>query len=95
MTNDLAARLVEHWTGKEGFTARYSVFYLVWYESTKYVLNAIDAEKTIKRYTRHQKELLITEFNNEWKFMNDEVLGNWPPTARQIADVLERRSRAY
>ena len=91
MTNNLASRLVEHWTGRGWFTSRYKVFYLVWYESTKYVLNAIEAEKVIKSYTRKQKEVLIRDFNSEWRFLNHEVLGNWPPTAEQIAAVMHCR----
>jgi putative endonuclease len=94
MTNDLESRLVEHWIGKEGsFTSRYSVFYLVWFESTRYVTNAIEIEKTIKRYSRQQKKALIEEFNRDWKFLNEEVLGNWPPTAEQVAAAMERKMR--
>jgi putative endonuclease len=94
MTNDLAGRLVEHWVGKEGsFTTRYGVYYLVWYDRTKYVLSAIDAEKTIKHYTRAQKEALIVSFNPEWKFLNEEIIGNWPPTPQQIAEIIEQRQK--
>ena len=43
MTNDLAERLVGHYIGKDGtFSTRYITRYLVWYETTKYVQNAID-----------------------------------------------------
>ena len=90
MTNNLERRLIEHWAGKPGsFTSRYNVFYLVWWESTSYVLNAIEKEKRIKRFTRKQKEALITEFNSSWKFQNVDVLGNWPPTAEQMANLLK------
>ena len=85
VTNDLAMRLVEHWQDKKGaHTTRYNIRYLVWYESTKYVLNAIDYEKKIKKYTRAQREALINAFNPDWKFLNEAVLGNWPPTDAQI-----------
>ena len=49
VTNDIAMRLVEHWIGRDGcFTSRYHVYYLIWYEETQYVLNAIRREKEIK-----------------------------------------------
>ena len=91
MTNDLATRLVEHWIGKEGsFTTRYGVHYLVWSEETRYVNNAIAREKEIKRWHRAQKEELIAEQNPSWRFLNDDVLGNWPPTPEQLEAVKAR-----
>jgi putative endonuclease len=91
ITNDLATRLVEHWVGKEGcFTTRYKVHYLVWSEETKYVNNAIDREKAIKRWHRSDKESLIAELNPEWKFWNEDIVGNWPPTDEQMQIVKER-----
>ena len=90
-TNNLAIRLVEHWVGKEGcFTTRYHAHYLVWHESTKYVLNAIDREKGIKTLIREKKEALIAAANPGWTFLNEEVFGNWPPTVAQMAEVRER-----
>ncbi len=95
MTNDLAARLIEHWIGKAGsFTTRYHVYFLLWHEQTKYVLNAIAAEKTIKHYTRRQKEALINAFNPNWKFLNEEILGCWPPNPEQIASITARQAKA-
>jgi putative endonuclease len=95
MTNNLAERLVGHYIGKEGsFTSQYQTYYLVWHEETKYVLNAIAREKEIKHYTRAQKEALIKEFNPEWRFLNEDVLGNWPPTEEQILAVKEKWSLA-
>ncbi len=91
VTNDLAARLVEHWIGKEGsFTTRYKVHYLVWSEETKYGLNGIDREKEIKKWPREPKNDLIAAVNPAWLFWNSDVLGNWPPTEAQIEAVKER-----
>ena len=93
-TNNLQDRLLEHWIGKEkSFTTRYKAYYLVWYNPTKYVLNAIALEKEIKGWSRAKKDELIASMNPEWKFLNEEILGVWPPSAAQIADVLERRKR--
>jgi len=91
MTNDLATRLVEHWIGKEGsFTTRYGVHFLVWSEETRYVNNAIAREKEIKRWHRAQKQALIAEQNPNWRFLNADVLGNWPPTPEQEEAVKTR-----
>jgi len=96
MTNNLYARLIEHWIGKENsFTTRYMAHHLVWFEPTRYVLNAIEAEKTIKRYSRAQKEAIIREFNPEWRFLNEDIVGNWPPTPEQIAVVKERQGNGF
>jgi putative endonuclease len=91
-TNNLPSRLIEHWIGKSGsFTKDYNAYYLVWCESTKYVLNAIGREKEIKDWTRIKKEELIEDQNPEWRFMNEDVLGNWPPSQDQIEEVKESR----
>jgi putative endonuclease len=91
MINNMAERLVEHWIEKEGcFTTRYKVYYLVWYETTRYVLNAIDREKAIKASKRDKKTALIDECNPKWIFRNEAILGNWPPTEVQIEAVKER-----
>lgn len=91
VTNDLAARLIEHWIGKEGsFTTRYKVYYLVWSEETKYILNAIDREKEIKDWIRSEKDELIKSINPAWLFWNSDVLDNWPPNAAQIEAIKER-----
>jgi putative endonuclease len=91
ITNNLAVRLVEHWIGIEGsFTSRYKLYYLVWSEETSYVLNAINLEKRLKLAYRGQKLKLISDTNPAWLFRNSEVLGVWPPTQIQIAEVQER-----
>ncbi len=91
ITNNLAARLLEHWIGKEGcFTTRYHVYYLLWSEETKYVNNAIAREKEIKRWHRKDKEALINALNPDWDFWNTKVLGHWPPTEAQMEAVKSR-----
>lgn len=91
VTNNLPIRIVEHYIGKaDAFTTRYNAFYAVWYRETKYILNAIALEKEIKKYTRAQKEALVAEFNPEWRFLNEELLGNWPPNEAQIAEAKSR-----
>jgi putative endonuclease len=42
------------------------------------VNDAIAREKEIKGWLRIKKEALIESFNPEWKFLNEELLGEWP-----------------
>jgi len=81
MTNNLAQRLMEHWFNKdESFTSKYKVYYLVWFQETRYVLNSINAEKEIKQMSRSKKMALIDEFNPSWEFLNESFTGTWPPS---------------
>jgi len=95
-TNNLPIRLVEHWLGLDAnsFTRKYNLHYLVWFEETKYVLNAIAKEKELKAMYRSKKKAIITELNPGWRFLNEEVLGNWPPNEEQIALAKDRKERS-
>src|SRR6185295_19815451 len=78
VTNDLARRMHEHRTkAADGFTAKYNVNRLVWYEVTGNVSAAIAREKQIKTFNRNRKIQLIEAANPGW---NDlvEVLGLLP-----------------
>ncbi len=80
-TNDLRHRLVEHWLQRGNgntFTGRHNCHNLLYFESTKYVLNAIERERQIKGWIRKKKEAMISDFNPEWKFLNEEIM-EWPP----------------
>jgi len=82
MTNNLKARIIEHYLDKgnpESFTGKYHAFYLLYYETTYYVNNAIAREKEIKGWRRSKKEDLIRSFNPEFRFLNEELFGKWPP----------------
>ena len=67
VTNNLARRVTEHRTEQvDGFTKRYCVHRLVYYETYNYVLNAIAREKEIKGWRREKKLALIRESNPEF-----------------------------
>ena len=67
VTNDLARRMTEHKSGKgSGFTARYGVRRLVWYEEHFDIRDAIQREKSLKRWPRQWKIELIETMNPEW-----------------------------
>lgn len=68
VTNNLERRAYEHKNGVvEGFTKRYNVHKLVWFESCGDVEAAIVREKQIKNWTRAKKEVLINQMNPGWK----------------------------
>lgn len=67
VTNDLARRVFEHREGLiEGFTRKYGVKTLVWYELYPTAIEAIAAEKRIKRWRRSWKLALIERLNPQW-----------------------------
>jgi putative endonuclease len=67
VTTDLLRRVYEHREGViPGFTQRYGVKMLVWYELHDDVVQAIAREKTIKRWRRAWKLALIETMNPDW-----------------------------
>jgi putative endonuclease len=68
VTSNLAARLTQHKLGgKLGFTTRYNVNRLVWFEPHGNMFSAIAREKEIKSWTRAKKVALIEAKNPEWR----------------------------
>ena len=68
VTNDLERRVYEHKTKSvPGFTSKYVVNRLVWFEDHKDIDLAIRREKLIKKWRRTWKEHLINEKNPDWK----------------------------
>ena len=67
VTSDLISRVVAHRDGVfEGFTKRYGVTRLVWFETHDSMLEAIRREKQLKKYRREWKINLIERENPEW-----------------------------
>jgi putative endonuclease len=86
VTNNLQQRIVEHYIDrieKKTFAGKYNCHFLVYYESHQYVNEAIAREKEIKGWVRIKKNMLISDFNTGWKFLNEELLGEWPPKQLQ------------
>ena len=79
VTNNLEHRIWEHYTGKNSFTSKYKVYFLLYYETFQYINDAIAREKEVKGWKRERKESLIKEFNHEFQFLNEELYGEWPP----------------
>ena len=74
MTNSLPRRLEEHQNGEiEGFTKKFGIHKLVYYEVFEDVLNAIDREKQLKRWTRAKKNALVEMDNPNWEDLSERV----------------------
>jgi len=72
MTNDLERRVLEHKSGIiDGFTKKYNVHKLVYFEKTLDVETAINREKQLKKWRREKKNLLIEGMNPEWKDLSE------------------------
>jgi putative endonuclease len=72
VTNDLDRRMFEHKNKLvEGFTKRYNLVKLVYYEMTEDVQSAIGREKHLKNWHRDWKINLINQFNPEWNDLSE------------------------
>ena len=74
VTSNLPKRLYEHRSGfVEGFTKKYNIHKLVYYEEASYLRSALAREKQLKGWTRAKKNALIQRLNPEWK----DLSANW------------------
>jgi putative endonuclease len=74
MTNNLKVRAWQHKQNiVKGFTSRYNLDKLVWYEEYQWVQDAIAREKEIKGWSRKKKIELIESMNPEWKDLYDTL----------------------
>jgi putative endonuclease len=75
VTNNLKRRIYEHKNGLvDGFTKKYNVHKLVYFDYTTDVHSAISREKQIKGWTRAKKDALINEFNPNWQDLYDNII---------------------
>ena len=73
VTNDLERRLYEHKNKLvKGFTEKYNVSKLVYFEETQDVTTAIDREKEIKKWRREKKDRLVNQTNPNWRDLSSE-----------------------
>ena len=76
VTSNLIARTWQHRTHLlEGFTKKYGISRLVWYEFHPDILSAIKREKQIKNWNRDWKIRLIEECNVTWRDLWPDIIG--------------------
>lgn len=89
MTNNLYTRVMQHRRREiPGFTARYNVTRLVYYETFSNALDAIRRETQIKGWTRKKKLDLIESMNPRWKDLSEGWGELLPTRPWQVRDPL-------
>jgi putative endonuclease len=74
VTSNLKKRIYEHKNNKiEGFTKKYNIHDLVYYEETSDIKSAIEREKQLKKWNRNWKIKLIEEVNRDWNDLYEEL----------------------
>ncbi|TXI43021.1 MAG: GIY-YIG nuclease family protein [Nitrosomonas sp.] len=80
VTSNLIQRIWQHREGlAEGFTKKYRVKTLVWYEQHATMESAIAREKALKKWNRAWKLKLIEETNPQWRDLWPEINGETEP----------------
>ncbi len=75
VTNNLKRRIYEHKNKLiDGFTKRYNITFLVYYECFDNIQEAILREKQLKGGSRQKKIDLINDFNPEWKDLYTSII---------------------
>ncbi len=83
VTSDLIRRMEEHRRGiQDGFTLRYNVKKLVYYEVGEGALGAIAREKQIKGWLRARKIALVESVNPGWRDLAPDLMGGAKPPSR-------------
>ena len=73
VTGNLPRRLYEHRMGLvEGFTKKYNVHKLVYFEETSDVYSAISREKQLKNWSRQKKNMLVNQMNPQWLDLSEK-----------------------
>ncbi len=75
VTSDLLKRIYEHKQNLiDGFTKKYNVHTLVYYEVHNDILEVITRERRIKKWNRRWRMRLIEKMNSEWKDLYYEIV---------------------
>jgi putative endonuclease len=82
VTNDLNRRILEHREKlRPGFTSKYNVSRLVYFEAFREIRDAIAREKQLKGWRREKKVALIHTNNPAWRDLSEEWKGRDPSTS--------------
>lgn len=93
VTSNLERRVRQHQTKLfGGFTPRYNINRLVYFETGGDIVAAIAREKQIKSWRRSKKIALIESMNPNWKDLSAEWYGRGPSAAPHAKGPAERHS---
>ena len=74
VTSNLVKRIWEHREGLfEGFTKKYGIKHLVWFEVQTEAMAAITREKQLKKWNRDWKIKMIQQGNPDWRDLYEEI----------------------
>lgn len=74
VTNDLTRRIYEHQNKLiDGFSKKYNLTKLIYFETTENIEAAILREKQLKNWRREKKEFLIKAMNPEWRDLSTDL----------------------
>ena len=91
--HDLMKRVLEHkYKVVDGFTKRYSINRLVYFEACETVEASINREKQLKGWTRAKKIALIESINPEWKDLSSEFMTPFDEKEISEKPVIKRGS---
>ena len=92
VTSNLERRIYEHKNKlHEGFTQKYNVNKLVFYESSSDVLAAIEREKQIKHWRREKKNQLVMQMNPNW----DDLSLDWGMRSEEHTSELQSQPKVH
>jgi putative endonuclease len=87
VTNNLERRIHEHKSGDiAGFTSRYQLDKLVWYEEFHNIADAIIREKQMKEWPRRWKINAIVTMNADWTDLAGSWYNPWTPAYAGVAN---------
>ena len=73
VTSNLPKRLYEHKNGlADGFTKKYNVHKLVYFEAASYMQSALAREKQLKKWSREKKNALVNQMNPTWRDLSED-----------------------
>lgn len=74
VTGNLQKRIWEHKNKVvEGFTKKYNIDKLIYFEQTENVMSALEREKQLKKWKRQKKEDLIIRINPRWEDLYNQI----------------------
>jgi putative endonuclease len=93
-TNHIIRRVIEHQFGlNSGFTKKYNLKHLLYFEKYQYVDKAIAREKELKGWNRKKKIDLVKSINPNMEDLGEKLFKDYSITERQIREYVKYNKR--